>query len=464
MARLALENIPGERAVLGAALRDPGIFWQHRARFRPEIFVGKLHSRIVAVMNKLADSDREIASPAILGFLAVDEDDGVSPEGYLATLMTEEADNALAADLLDDLSETWARRQMATFGEALLKESTKDSRDSAIERLDRAVATVKAIAETLDSDRVGSADAAIDRMIAQVVKAHQVGHSDGIPWFLPELQRITGDDLEFSRLIGLLADTAGGKTSLMLQQAAKTAETGVPVLVLSGDQTPEECYMQIASQALGIESAALRKGQFTSAEFSQIETFTRGLKRLPIEIRRIFRPSTRDISNMVRSFVRRRGRGLVAIDHAKRVVFDDRRAGISEGVNQVFGDLKALMGATGCVGLVLMQRNSEGNRRDDPRPMLGDIYGGMGAAESFDTVIALYVEERFLALQMKNGAGRMKSEQWDRINARLNNVRGKAELIGLKVRFGPPDLAEHVEREARFTRFVSSRAAQPEFL
>ncbi|MCW5695810.1 MAG: hypothetical protein KIS96_03635 [Bauldia sp.] len=464
MARLALENIPGERAVLGAAMRDPNIFWEHKARFRPEIFVGPLHRRIVTVMHRLAEAGREIVTPSILSFLAVDEEDGVSPEGYLATLIVEEADNAVAADLLDDLSEHWARRQMARLGDRLLKESTKDSNDSAITRLEESIAEVTGIAETLESDRAGSTDAAIERMLDQVSRAHAAGRSDGIPWFIPEAGRVTGDDVEYEWLIGILADTAGGKTSFALQQAVAAAQRGVPVLFLSGDQPPEDCYRQINSQMLSIESSALRRGRISKEEFSAVHQASRDLKRLPIQIRRILRPTARQIATMVRSFKRRHGdrRALWILDHAKRVTFDDRRSGLAEGVNQVFGDLKALNLATGCAGIVLMQRNSEGDKREDSRPILPDIYGGKGAAESFDTIMAIYVEERALEQQIRLSRGRVKADRLGQMEARLNTVRGKAELIGLKTRFSQPDIGEHVIREARFTRFVSN--AQPELL
>lgn len=450
MAKLGLENIPAERAILGAVLRDVGIFYDNRNRFRRELFLDPINQRIAEVLNTLAAANREISVPAILGLMPVDLP--INPEAYIGTLMVEEAEVTVPTDLLDLLTQTWARREAVNLGQRLISKSVDDGDGDAVERLEAAVAETRAIAEAVVHDQRMTADTAVDRMLTQVAAAYKKKTSGGIPYFIPDLKRILSDQLEYGWITGLLCDSGGGKTSISLQQVLFCSASGIPSLFISGDQIVEDCYRQLASIDLGIESTSLRHGTLTDVEWRKLDARAREYKRMPLVIEKMRRSCrTSDISNSVRAFRRRYGRGLVVIDHVKKIRFDDPRAGLSEGVNQVNNDLKDIMVDNDCSGLILMQRNSEGARRDNPRPLIGDIYGGAGAAEPYDVVIALYVEELHLTRQMK--MFRETTQKWDELNARKNVVHDLAELIALKVRFGPPDRSATIRREARYTRF-----------
>ncbi len=207
-----------------------------------------------------------------------------------------------------------------------------------------------------------------------------------------------------------------------------------------------------------MESGDIRHGRLTPDEYGRLADFMEGMKKLPLDIRKMGRPRTRELAYRTREFVRRRGPGLVIIDHAKRIAFDDPRSMLSEGINQVNGDLKALMLQTDCCGILLQQRNAEGARRENPRPIRGDVYGGDGALESLDCCIALFVEETFLETSIKLQprddvlTPREKGKK-ALMFTKLEEVQGLAELIGLKTRFSKANRSEYVKREARFTLF-----------
>ena len=450
--RMPLENVASERAVLGAIIKDSGIFWDYRLSLTPDLFVLKMHQRILAAMVSLADENRSLNIPGIISRIAVDDD--TSPDGYVAMLIAEEATSGEAIDLLSDLIEMRARRKMARFGEQLIRAATEEGQEAATTRIENAIERAKAIAAESDTD-LTSADIEVKRVLDEAAHAYKTKASRGIPWFIQAPQRVLGDALEPGWLIGLLADPAGGKTSFALQQAYATASGNggktepMPVIFFSGDQTPADCYRQIASQQLRIESGDIRHGRLDPSEYARLDEFLHRVKRMPLEIRRMGRVRTRDISYRVREFRRKHSKpGLVMIDHAKRIAFDDPRGGIAEGVNQVYGDLKALMLSTDCSGLLLMQRNSEGAKRDNHRPVRGDAYGGEGAMESLDACIALFIEENWIEQEMK---GLKNPKLLDELQQRLLAVEGKGELIGLKARFSKANRSEMVRREARFT-------------
>nr|WP_277614235.1 DnaB-like helicase C-terminal domain-containing protein [Kaistia nematophila] len=310
----------------------------------------------------------------------------------------------------------------------------------------------KTFSEAIGKGRSSEDGDAADGAIEEISLAHQRQKSEAVPWFIGEAQQVLGDDLEFGWLIGLLADSGGGKTSFALQQAYHAMEAGYPVLFLSGDQKPTEVYKQIASQRASVQSNDLRKGRASDAELESVINLLNQMRDKPFEVRKMGRPTTAEISMWVRAFNRKFGKGLVIIDHAKRISFTDRRAMLAEGVNQVYGDLKALMQETDNAGILLMQRNSDGQGRENPRPVRGDAYGGAGTLENLDGLIALYVEEQWIDHMLSTArTDKRKTE----VEGRRELVAGKAELVGLKARFAEGGIRKVIKREARFTRFSS---------
>lgn len=455
MAKVPLESIALERAVLGACLRDPSVFEDQQQRLDPEVFVDRMHRRIVAAFHALVGMDRAITASAVVARIAV-EDEGVSPEGYLATLMAEDVDPTIIGELVDDLVEMYARRTLAEHGQACIQSASEDIDATAQERVDKAIDRTKAIGAMVA--KLPEGDKAIDRVIQHASNAYRDQSSGGYDWFLPEITHAAGGDkLEPGWMTGLVCDSGAGKTSLALQEARFLASQGTPVLFLSGDQTEEDCYRQMASQEIGIESGEIRNGHLSEEDFGRLIAALEPLKQLPIEIVKMTWPKMSWVGNVVRNFVRRRGKGVVMADHAKRFKFDDPRGGLSEGVNQIMGDWKSLMLATGCAGLMLMQRNSEDNKPGrTPRPLITDVYGGRGASESFDTVLALWVEERWIKQRLPGLSS--DSKEFERLNNKLAVCEGKADMIGLKCRFGPDGRTKRIIREARFTRFSSLKA------
>lgn len=461
-ARLSLENIEAERSVLGAVLKDPSVFWSERSHLRPILFADPFHRDVMKAIGTLADGGREFGIPALVSRLPVPED-GTSVAGRLAVLMADQAEVGLAHDLIEDLKNTWGRREMASLGERLIRYSTEPSDTPALERLEKAIGRAQAIGEAISDDPGGLAQAARE-MLEDANTAHKRQRSNAIPWFLREAARATGDDIEYGWLIGLLVESGGGKTSLALQQTLFTAELGIPVLFLSGDQAPKECLRQMASQSLGIEARDIRSGRLSDHDFQTLIEETNRITSLPIEIRKMGLPTTAQIGSMVRSWRRRRARpGLWILDHVKRVRPNDQKANLDVTVNQICGDLKALAQQTDCPGLILQQRNSKGFDRENPRPTAQDVYGGLGAVENFDTIMGMYIEERWL----KERLDQAKSDaQKESIEKKLRACEGQAELSGIKTRHGPQGRRETIKREARFTRFVSllqeARDREPE--
>lgn len=453
--RVPLESLPTERAVLGAILRQPGLYWDNRQRFAPELFATPLHRHIMRAIMALSVEGREITIAGVLPRLPTPEEgESFTPEGYLAMLVGDQADVQNALDLLSDLEDMQARRSMAKIGQGMIEAASEDgsAQDALAKHLERAQSLM------IDAgavEPVRTRHAILDRMVKQVAEAYKRDGTGAQPWVLRAIRQVVGDEAEAGWLFGILADSGGGKTSLALQQIMFAAERGQPQLFFSCDQTEEMCWLQMASQKLGISAGLFRRGQVTEKQFGLLSDAVRNYRGLPIEIRKIGRPSIQQLVAEVRAFRRRYGKGFAfTLDHAKRVKMGGRNVMLAEHVNELFGELKGAALDTESAGIVLMQRNSEGSKRDDPRPRRGDIYGGEGAVENFDAVFALYVEETWITDELKKI---LPDRRRDQLVGRLESVKGRAELITLKARFGPPGKSAQIVREPELTRFADLR-------
>lgn len=118
-------------------------------------------------------------------------------------------------------------------------------------------------------------------------------------------------------------------------------------------------------------------------------------------------------------------------------------------------ELKSLAYETQSAVLILYQRNGLGSRRDNPRPIAADLYGGEGARADYDAVLTLYRPEKYKKEREKVAATK---QDWAVINTVFGSeVEGIAELASIKVRFGDPTICEFVNFEAEYTRYVSQK-------
>lgn len=445
------QNLEAEQHVLGSILSNNSCFDRVSSILSADDFHEPVHRHLYQTIADMIGAG-QVANPVTMkGAVSDDLQVGdLSGMRYVVRLFAEYPMTYAVVDLAMAVKDAAIRRELVLAAERIHEWASLTQPGSKTE--DLISECEKTFSEAIGKGRASGEGDAADGAIEEISLAHQRQRSEAVPWFIGEAQQVLGDDLEFGWLIGLLADSGGGKTSFALQQAYHAMEAGYPVLFLSGDQKPTEVYKQIASQRASVQSNDLRKGRASDAELESVITLLNQMRDKPFEVRKMGRPTTAEIAMWVRAFNRKFGKGLVIIDHAKRISFTDRRAMLSEGVNQVYGDLKALMQETDNAGILLMQRNSDGQGRDNPRPVRGDAYGGAGTLENLDGLIALYVEEQWIDHMLSNArTGARKDE----IEARREHVKGKAELVGLKARFAEGGIRKVIKREARFTRFSS---------
>jgi replicative DNA helicase len=456
MQRAALENPEAEIAVLGALIRDADVYWTEQGRLHPWLFVDAMHRDVMKAVVTLAGKGREFGLPALVAHIPARDGDHVG--GYLGALVADRTDAGLIPDLIDDLYECWKRREMVAVGEGLIKQATEPSDVSAAERLDKALkrtTDIVALGDGIDRFATGKA---VDRVLKRLDAAPDRSRPDGMPWFLPELGRILGGDIEYGWFVGLLADSRGGKTSMALQQSHFTARRGIPVLFLSGDQTTEDCLIQMASQILQIESQAIRKRRLNAADKKLVAQVLGDLKSLPIQFIEMEAPTVKQIARWVQSFVRAFGRpGLVVVDHDDILEANNPRDDLHEKLRQVDRDLKAVIRKTRCGCLYLMQRNAQASQRENPRPTDRDLLGGPRRLKSFDALFYLYREWLWIQQKIRTAPQRSEKEKdaLAEMKAEADRLETVAEIGGMKTRFGKQGLEAEIRFDGPHTRYWS---------
>jgi len=292
----------------------------------------------------------------------------------------------------------------------------------------------------------------------------------GVPIAMPEIAKVLSEPVfEAGNLYGLLSSSGEGKSSLTMQLIYHALEQGHPVLFLSYDQSASQCVRQMIAQVHGIDIRQQRDPthMMSPTEQDTCVTFAMKINTQPLDIIRCQREGVSQLVAYARRFIKRHANGrtpFIVIDHIGKVKPRDPKLSADRISGEVTVELKALADETSSAVLILNQRNSFGTRRDNPRPIAADLYGGEGARADYDAVLYLYRAEKYKAEREKIAA---TDSDWKKINKVFTgDVEGIAEIGSIKVRFGDPTITETLKFEARYTRYVSERppVAQERFL
>lgn len=288
----------------------------------------------------------------------------------------------------------------------------------------------------------------------------------GVPIAMPEIAKVLSEPVfEAGNLYGLLSSSGEGKTSLTMQIILCAVKAGHPVLFLSYDQSAAQCVRQMIAQEKGIDLKQQREpSKFMSPQEQETcVNFALWLKKQPLEIIRCQREGITQLVAYARRFVKKLANGktpLVVLDHVGKVKPRDPKLSADRISGDITVEAKACADETASAWLVLNQRNGFGDKRDNPRPIAADLYGGSGARADYDAVMYLYRAEKYKAEREKIAAS---DSDWKKINKVFgSDVAGIAELGVIKSRFGDPTITETVRFEARYTRYVSDKQAAPQ--
>ncbi len=454
--------------LLGAILMHDSCFDALPPGFDDHVFDDELHAEIFREMKRL-NAEGKTISPITIK-TAMSNAPAMVGELSFGAFLVKMASDASGPSTIEGLSEALmigaARRRLRSVSQVV--------DDIAFAHEITLADEIKAAEDELSDIRTAvsgeTPSCAGDSYIALFQAACDRSGIVGVPIGLPEIGKVLSEPVfEAGNLYGLLSSSGEGKSSLTMQIIYHAVAKGHPVLFLSYDQSAGQCVRQMIAQQHGIEVRRQREPArwLKKEEQDKCLDFAMWLNKQPLEIIRCKREGVDRLIAYGRRFVKRYGNGktpLVVIDHIGKVKPRDPKLSPDRISGDITVELKAFADEMGAAVLILNQRNGEGTKRDNPRPIARDLYGGEGARADYDAVLYLYRPEKY-----RNEAAKVASsdQDWKKINRVFGDEerwKGIAELGVIKSRFGDPSITDEVKFDAQFTRYVSQRQRDQEGL
>jgi replicative DNA helicase len=200
----------------------------------------------------------------------------------------------------------------------------------------------------------------------------------------------------------------------------------------------------------------------SQTEQDRCVTFANWINAQPFDIIRCQREGVDRLMAYARRFIKNRSNSktpFIVLDHIGKVKPKNDKLSADRISGDVTVEFKALADELGASVLILNQRNGESGKRQNPRPIAKDLYGGENARADYDAVITLYRPEKYKKEMEKVAA---TPQDWKVINTVFGSeIEGIAEIAAIKVRWGDPTIVERVNFDAAFTRYVSMRQERP---
>jgi len=442
-----------ERYILGALLTDVHVT-ELVDDIQSEMFLDPDHAKIYLIIQDLDEEGVGVTYVTVSGRVGelANKQDAISYLSACMHLKMKSKDLDLS-DCVYEIRNSFAGRRLMEIGETVKKMLGKG--DAPIKVTNVIENEIEELSELQRKGNTKDLSHYVNESFKDIVSAKENGAPEEIPWAFNGLHSAADGSLQYTNFHAIMLDSAGGKTSLALQQMYHTASLGKPVLYISYEQDEKQCIMQLAAQRLGIESKRMRSGDISEAELKRIMDEFDRIMRLPIDIVKAGGWGAKQIVTRMRKFQRRFGRGLAIIDHAKSISLG-KESMFSEQIGQMMITIRDGLKDTGHAGMMLAQRRTESWDRDNPEPVKSDIYGRDGMHEPLDLLLAIWRPEQVFKSKIPHASTSKRQgefSQKERYEMEVIKYSGKARILSLKNRYGNENARSELVWDAPYTRF-----------
>ena len=429
--RHAPASLEAERAVLGAIFVDPRAYERVAGFLRPDHFHHEAHAavfaRVVAMM-----AAGETPGPITLRAWA---EEGLADHGgaaYLYELASCAAAVINAVEYARLIRDLWARRRCLDAAAAWVADlhGGELSAPEARARLEEALAD---LGPPPDRGARPFADF-IDLVLVEADAAHKAGKPLGLQTGLVDLDRRLGG-IQGGDLLVVAGATSMGKTAWVWGVLGYAAQVGVPSLLVSLEMAGVQLALRDLAAETGIEARDIRAGR---VDFLQLTGVAALARAQPIWIDDEAH-SLAAVEASARLAKRRHKIGLVAVDYLQLI--EHRAENRTQEVTQISGRLKRLARELDVPVIAVSQISRGIAARDDKRPQLSDLRDSGSIEQDADIIVMLHREAYYLERSEPQPMLKESSEAFSgrlaRHNARLDEVRNRADCIVAKHRNGP---------------------------
>jgi replicative DNA helicase len=453
-------NLEAEQAVLAAILMNNRALERVSEFLHPEHFTHPTHKEIYRLMERQFAAGFPVDVITIKNYL---EQQGVleSVGGveYLTQLAGAGATVVNVEQYGRIIYENAMRRELINLG-------TEITDSAYIEDLDKPVQTQIELAEQklFELSANGEIDKgpmemgmALRAALEEAEIAYKAdGKLSGLTTGLRDLDKSIGG-LHKSDLIIIAGRPGMGKTAIVTNIAFNAANAILrgnvnpkykgAVVFFSLEMSASQLAARVLSSQTEISSNSMRHGTITDEEFLKMSQYSDALSRVPL-----FFDDTPGMSvPMMRTRARRLARkhggiSLIVIDYIQLMTSPGGRKNdnrVNE-ISEITRGLKMLAKELDAPVIALSQLSRSVESRDDKRPLLSDLRESGSIEQDADIVMFTYREEYYLqGRDPSESTGdhaerfmQTKQENWKK---RLEESRGKAEIIIGKNRHGKPE-------------------------
>lgn len=464
-------NLDAEQAVLAAVLMSNRAL-EHISDFlKPEHFSHPAHQKIYELAQKQFSAGIVFDVITVKNYLEQQGIlDSVGGIDYLSKLASAGATVVNVEHYGRIVFDNARRRQLISMAQNVMDDAYTEDVDKPVsEQIERAEEQLYHLSEDgITENTTKDLGIALKSALQEVEYAYKAeGKLSGLTTGLDDLDKaISG--LHHSDLLIIAGRPGMGKTTLAMNIAFNAANAiysgrankqydGV-VAFFSLEMSASQLATRILSSQTKIPSSAMREGNMlTDEDFTKMANYSEALSKLPLYIDDTANMSVPMIKTRARRLARtHKGLSLIVIDYLQLMTSpggkrSDNRV---QELSEITRGLKILAKELDVPVVALSQLSRSVEQRDDKRPMLSDLRESGSIEQDADIVMFTYRDEYYLA--NRDPANRLSGMASEKVienhNKRLENSRGKAEIIIGKNRHGRTETV-HVSFSGDYSLF-----------
>lgn len=451
-----------ERGVLGCIFIKNALLDTVREIITPEFFYFPQHKQIYEACLSQADKGR-VSDPVTLNryFLGRGLIESIGGPEYLSDLIGAAPTTGNAGGYAQVVRDLYLRRRLLSLGSDAMAMATVDGGDAedALRDIEAQLGDIEDRGRFLGGR---SQDDMFNESMAEIKRVSSLdGSLPGLSSGFGGLDEILGG-FRGGSLYVVAGGTSMGKTvlasNIALNISKTNADSGGDVCMFSLEMSHRQLFERMIANYGSIPLDVVSKGRYDlEYTFAKVESAAAELRGLPLYIDERADLTISDIRAKVRKIKRTKGVRAVVIDYLQLLRSGKRYAGqrVNE-VGEVTRGAKILALDLDVPVVLVSQINRELWKRDNKRPVLGDLRESGSIEQDADAVVFCYRDEYYLE---RDEPHRKSSENLTTFNGRyadwseaISQARGKAELIIPKNRQGEIGTV-YVKFNGRLQRF-----------
>ena len=215
------------------------------------------------------------------------------------------------------------------------------------------------------------------------------GKITGIPTGLSDLDDCLGG-YQNGDLFVLGARPAMGKTGFLLSSALSC---GVPAGIISAEMSAFQLGMRAISTQGRVDSQKLRTAKLDDSDWPLISNGVHQLAEKSIVIDDRSSPTIGEVQRWARKQKQKFGMRILFVDYLQRLRGNNPRHSRIDQVGEIAMGLKTIAGELNIPVVALAQVNRDVEKRNDRRPLMGDLANSSEIEKEADEIVMLYRDE-----------------------------------------------------------------------